>query len=111
LPVQQPSFVLVPAAPDPEFLAGGQGVDQAGLPHRAAGADRLGLLDSLACRFRPWPYCGVSVISTVFPPKLMPEMSKLDSAPIWPLYPWPVNKIPVPLKEFPAATEELLMIV
>src|SRR5580704_14141008 len=52
---------------------------------------------------------GVSVISTVFPPKLMPEMSKLDSAPIWPLYPWPVNQIPVPLKEFPAAAEELLM--
>ena len=65
---------------------------------------------SLACRFRPWPYCGVSVISTVFAPKLLPEMRKLDSAPIWPLYPWPVNQIPVPLKESPAA-EELLVIV
>ena len=110
LPAQKPSFVFVPAAPDPEFLVGGQGVYQAGLPHWAAGADRLGLLDSLACRFRPWPYCGVRVISTVFPPKLMPEMSKLDSAPIWPLYPWPVNQIPVPVKEFPIA-EELLVIV
>ena len=65
---------------------------------------------SLACRFRPWPYCGVRVISTVFAPKLMPEMWKLDSAPIWPLYPWPLNQIPVPLKEFPVA-EELLVIV
>ena len=65
---------------------------------------------SLACRFRPWPYCGVRVISTVFAPKLMPEMSKLDGAPIWPLYPWPVNQVPVPLKESPAA-EKLLAIV
>ena len=45
LPAQQPWFVLVPAGPDPEFLVGGQGAYQAGLPHRAAGADRLGLLD------------------------------------------------------------------
>jgi hypothetical protein len=35
---------------------------------------------------------------------------KLDSAPIWPLYPCPVNQIPVPLKELPVA-EELLVIV
>ena len=49
LPVQQPSFVLVPAAPDPEFLVGGQGVYQAGLPYRAGGADRLGPLDSRRC--------------------------------------------------------------
>ena len=110
LPAQQPSFVFVPAAPDPEFLVGGQGVYQAGLPHREAGEDRLGLPDFLACRFWAWPYCGVRVISTVFLPKLIPEMSKLDSAPIWPLYPWPVNQIPVPLKESPAA-EELLVIV
>ena len=40
----------------------------------------------------------------------MPEMSKLDGAPIWPLYPWPVNQVPVPLKESPAA-EKLLAIV
>jgi hypothetical protein len=46
----------------------------------------------------------------VFAPKLMPEVRKLDSAPIWPLHPWPVNQIPVPLKEFPVA-EELLVIV
>ena len=32
-------------------------------------------------------YCGVSVTSTVFPPRLIPGMWKLDSAPIWPLYP------------------------
>jgi hypothetical protein len=36
---------------------------------------------------RTWPYCGVSVISTVFPPRLIPGMSTLDSAPTWPLYP------------------------
>ena len=38
-------------------------------------------------QFVPLSYCGVSVISTVFPPRLIPGMSKLDSAPIWPLYP------------------------
>ena len=46
----------------------------------------------------------------MFAPKLMPEISKLDSAPIWPVYPWPVNQVPMPLKESSAA-EELLAIV
>ena len=47
------------------------------------------------------------------PPRLKPGIWKLDSAPIWPLYPWPVNQIPVPLKEpqeSPVA-EELLVIL
>src|ERR1022692_4872544 len=43
--VQKPSVVLVAAAPDPISLAGVQGVRQAGPLHRAAGADRLSLLD------------------------------------------------------------------
>jgi hypothetical protein len=110
LPAQQPSFVFVPAAPDPEFPVGGQGVYQAGLPNRAAGADRLGLPDFPCLPLPAVALLRGRVISTVFAPKLMPEMSKLDSAPIWPLYPWPVNQIPVPLKES-AAAEELLVIV
>ena len=45
LAVQGPQFRLVVAAPDAELLAGGQRKRQAGLSHRAAGADRLGPLD------------------------------------------------------------------
>ncbi len=39
-----PQFPLVVAAPDAELLAGGQREVEAGLPDRAAGTDRLGLL-------------------------------------------------------------------
>jgi hypothetical protein len=51
LPVQQPPFGFIAAAPDPEFLAGGQGVGQAGQLYGAAGTDGFGPLDF--CGSRP----------------------------------------------------------
>jgi hypothetical protein len=45
LPAQQSPLVLIATAPDPEFLARGQGVDQAGPPYGTAGANSLRPLD------------------------------------------------------------------
>jgi hypothetical protein len=43
--MQPPPLILIMAAPDPEFLAGGQGIGEAGPVHRTAGADGFSLLD------------------------------------------------------------------
>jgi hypothetical protein len=61
-----------------------------GRVQRAAGGRQEGARGGQEWRWGRRPalgYCGVSLISTVFSPRLKPGIWKLDSAPIWPLYP------------------------